>query len=116
MRMRYIALSGIWLFSAFHAIAEIRVPAHTAYLEPDVNGARISARSGITGWKDSSLRILWYGEIKTPGALDASVALRLPKEAKAYLRRIEELAGVPIDIVSTGPSRDAVIMRRHPFD
>jgi adenylosuccinate synthase len=41
---------------------------------------------------------------------------KLPIEAKAYLRRIEELAGVPIDIVSTGPSRDAVIMRRHPFD
>ncbi|HZL93854.1 MAG TPA: adenylosuccinate synthase [Vicinamibacterales bacterium] len=40
----------------------------------------------------------------------------LPAEAKSYLKRIEELAGVPIDIVSTGPSRDAVIMRRHPFD
>jgi adenylosuccinate synthase len=40
----------------------------------------------------------------------------LPKEAKAYLRRLEDLAEVPIDIVSTGPSRDAVIMRRHPFD
>jgi adenylosuccinate synthase len=40
----------------------------------------------------------------------------LPKEAKAYLERLEELAEVPIDIVSTGPSRDAVIMRRHPFD
>jgi adenylosuccinate synthase len=40
----------------------------------------------------------------------------LPPQAKAYLRRIEELAGVPIDIVSTGPSRDAIIMRRHPFD
>jgi adenylosuccinate synthase len=40
----------------------------------------------------------------------------LPSEAKAYLRRIEELAQVPIDIVSTGPSRAAVIMRRHPFD
>jgi adenylosuccinate synthase len=40
----------------------------------------------------------------------------LPKEAKAYLDRLEELAGVPIDVVSTGPSRDAVIMRRHPFD
>ena len=26
-----------------------------------------------------------------------------------------ELAGVPVDIVSTGPSRDAVIIRRHPF-
>jgi adenylosuccinate synthase len=40
----------------------------------------------------------------------------LPVEAQCYLRRIEELAGVPIDIVSTGPSREAVIMRRHPFD
>jgi adenylosuccinate synthase len=40
----------------------------------------------------------------------------LPAEAKSYVRRLEELAGVPIDIVSTGPSRDAVIMRRHPFD
>jgi adenylosuccinate synthase len=40
----------------------------------------------------------------------------LPKEAQAYLRQIEALAGVPVDIVSTGPSRAAVIMRRHPFD
>jgi adenylosuccinate synthase len=40
----------------------------------------------------------------------------LPAAAKAYLRRIEELSGVPVDIVSTGPSRDAVIIRRHPFD
>ena len=46
----------------------------------------------------------------------ATAYAALPKEAKAYLRRIEELAQVPIDIVSTGPSRDAVIMRRHPFD
>jgi adenylosuccinate synthase len=49
----------------------------------------------------------------TAGATSLSA---LPKEAKAYLARIEALAGVPIDIVSTGPSRDAVIMRRHPFD
>ena len=40
----------------------------------------------------------------------------LPKAAQDYVRRIEALAGVPIDVVSTGPSRDAVIMRRHPFD
>jgi adenylosuccinate synthase len=39
----------------------------------------------------------------------------LPSEAKNYLRRIEALAGVPIDIISTGPSRDAIIVRRHPF-
>jgi adenylosuccinate synthase len=40
----------------------------------------------------------------------------LAPEAKAYLRRIEDLAQVPIDIVSTGPSREALVMRRHPFD
>ena len=40
----------------------------------------------------------------------------LPAEAKAYLARLEALLGVPIDIVSTGPSRDAIIVRRHPFD
>jgi adenylosuccinate synthase len=40
----------------------------------------------------------------------------LPHAAKGYLHRIEELAGVPIDIVSTGPSREAVILVSHPFD
>jgi adenylosuccinate synthase len=40
----------------------------------------------------------------------------LPPEAKSYLARIEELAGIPIDVISTGPARDAVIIRRHPFD
>jgi adenylosuccinate synthase len=40
----------------------------------------------------------------------------LQREAKAYMKRIEELARVPIDIVSTGPSRTAIILRRHPFD
>jgi adenylosuccinate synthase len=49
----------------------------------------------------------------TAGATSYSA---LPTEARAYLQRIEELTRVPIDIVSTGPSRDAVIMRRHPFD
>ena len=34
----------------------------------------------------------------------------LPEEAKAYLRRIEELVGVPIVIVSVGPERDATIV------
>ena len=33
-----------------------------------------------------------------------------------YLARIEQLAGVPIDIVSTGPDRVETIVLRHPFD
>ncbi len=47
---------------------------------------------------------------------EATSYAALPAEAKAYLARIEQLAGVPVDIVSTGPSRAAVIIRRHPFD
>ena len=39
----------------------------------------------------------------------------LPAEAHDYLGRIEAILGVPVDIVSTGPSRDAIIVRQHPF-
>jgi adenylosuccinate synthase len=40
---------------------------------------------------------------------------RLPEGARRYLARIEELAGVPIDIVSTGADRAQTIVLRHPF-
>lgn len=40
----------------------------------------------------------------------------LPGAAKAYVTRIEELLATPVDVISTGPSRDAIIIRRHPFD
>jgi hypothetical protein len=66
--------------------AELRVPAFTAYLEPDVRGARVSPRSGITGWNNPALKVLWFGQIKTPGKLDCSVALRLPTDATSKLR------------------------------
>jgi adenylosuccinate synthase len=39
----------------------------------------------------------------------------LPAAAKAYLARLEALLGIPIDIVSTGPGREAILFRRHPF-
>ncbi|MCZ6498263.1 MAG: adenylosuccinate synthase, partial [Gammaproteobacteria bacterium] len=41
---------------------------------------------------------------------------KLPDSARAYLSRIEEIVATPVDIVSTGPGREAVIVRRHPFD
>jgi adenylosuccinate synthase len=40
----------------------------------------------------------------------------LPANAKAYIRRIEEFVGVPVDILSTGPERNETIVLRHPFD
>jgi adenylosuccinate synthase len=40
---------------------------------------------------------------------------RLPKNVKSYLWRIEELTGVPIDIVSVGPDRDQTIVIKNPY-
>ena len=40
----------------------------------------------------------------------------LPDKARAYLARIEELAGVPVDIISTGPDREQTIIKTHPFE
>ena len=39
----------------------------------------------------------------------------LPREARAYLHRIEEICEMPLDVVSTGPERGETILRRHPF-
>ena len=39
----------------------------------------------------------------------------LPAAAQAFLKRIEELVGTPIDLVSTGPDRTQTIVRRHPL-
>ena len=39
----------------------------------------------------------------------------LPAAARAYIKRIEELVGVPVDMVSTGPDREETIVLRHPF-
>ncbi|ALS62385.1 adenylosuccinate synthase [Pandoraea norimbergensis] len=40
---------------------------------------------------------------------------QLPVEAQNYLKRIEEVSGIPIDMVSTGPDREETILLRHPF-
>jgi adenylosuccinate synthase len=40
----------------------------------------------------------------------------LPKAARNYLQRIEELCAVPVDLISTGAERDETIVLRHPFD
>ncbi len=55
----------------------------------------------MPGWKDSTVGIKSF---------DA-----LPANARAYLRRIEALTGVPIAMVSTGPDRAETILLHHPF-
>ena len=39
----------------------------------------------------------------------------LPQEAQKYLRRLSEVTGAPIAMVSTGPERDETILLEHPF-
>lgn len=39
----------------------------------------------------------------------------LPANARAYLQRIEQAAGVPVHVVSTSPDRDDTILLHHPF-
>jgi adenylosuccinate synthase len=54
------------------------------------------------GWQDSTVGITDFDD--------------LPEKARAYLARIEELAGIPVDIISTGPDREQTIIKTHPFD
>ncbi len=54
-----------------------------------------------------------------PGWVESTVGAKsmeaLPQNARNYIKRIEELVGVPIDMVSTGPDRLETIVLRHPF-
>ena len=56
----------------------------------------------MPGWQQSTVGIKSYDE--------------LPQAARDYLKKIEELTGVPIDIISTGPDRAETIVLRHPFN
>ena len=55
----------------------------------------------VDGWSESTVGVK---------SLEA-----LPENARAYIRRVEELVGAPIDIVSTGPDRNETIVLRHPY-
>ncbi len=52
----------------------------------------------------------WTDEISGARAYD-----ELPPQARAYVARLEELAGVPIDLISVGPEREQTILLRSPF-
>ncbi|MFZ6691527.1 adenylosuccinate synthase [Undibacterium sp. SXout20W] len=69
------------------------------------------------GAEEASLCEAIYEEM--PGWSDSTVGAKsmeaLPLNARNYIKRIEELVGVPIDMVSTGPDREETIVLRHPF-
>jgi adenylosuccinate synthase len=55
----------------------------------------------LRGWKESTVGLTRFGQL--PGA------------AQDYLKRIEQICAVPIDLISTGPERAQTIVLRHPF-
>jgi adenylosuccinate synthase len=55
----------------------------------------------MPGWRESTVGVTGYGA--------------LPGNARRYLERLALLAGVPLDMISTGPDRDQTIVLRHPF-
>ena len=70
-------------------------------LDPDEIAACQPIYETFPGWKETTF-----------GATDWNA---LPEAARNYLRRIEELAGVPIAMVSTGPDREHTIVLQHPY-
>jgi adenylosuccinate synthase len=55
----------------------------------------------VPGWKQSTVGLTKYEQ--------------LPATARRYLERVQEVVGVPIDIISTGPDRDQTMVLRNPF-
>lgn len=55
----------------------------------------------VPGWQESTADVVEMSQ--------------LPANALAYLKRIESILGVPIDMLSTGPERDSTIILRDPF-
>ncbi|MCC2680503.1 MAG: Adenylosuccinate synthetase [Nitrosospira multiformis] len=55
-----------------------------------------------------------------PGWSGSTVGIRnfeqLPMAARNYLKRMEEVCEVSIDMISTGPDREETIVLRHPFE
>ena len=57
--------------------------------------------------------------IEMPGWSESTVGVQkyddLPANAKAYIKKIEEVVGVPVDIISTGPDRVDTMVLRDPY-
>ena len=103
--MRFFTVSFFALIAAAHA--EIRVPAFTAYGEPLPDALRVSSRGGITGWTDPAEKVVWFGEIKSPGKLTASLSLTLKKDAVTKLRLT--VADVAREATATGTGAEQAL-------
>jgi adenylosuccinate synthase len=56
----------------------------------------------LPGWKCNTYGVSRYED--------------LPEKARTYLKRMEEVTGTPVAIISTGPDRDHTMVLHNPFD
>lgn len=74
--------------------------------------------SSLNGSEDYEKVTPIYEQV--PGWSESTVGAKtleeLPEAARAYIRRLEELVGAPVDIISTGPDRNETIVLRDPFN
>ena len=81
----------------------------------ELNGKRVTTLPAAIN--EASNLIPIYEEM--PGGSEDFTGVRnindLPKEALQYVRRIEQLIGAPIDMISVGPERDQAIVTRDIF-
>jgi hypothetical protein len=64
----------------------LRVPALTAYIEPDAEALEVAAPGDFTGWTAAREKVVWYGRLNSTGRLGLAVSLRLPETAASTLR------------------------------
>src|SRR5258708_7835390 len=77
----------------------LRVPAFTAYCEPDPNGVKISAKEGVTGWTDTKQSLSWFGHLEKSGKLYVALSVSLPKDAQAKWKlEITSISRLPKNI------------------
>lgn len=106
------SMSGICLtkLDVLDGLAEIKIATEYQIPQGEIAGAYDAeyyskvtpVYETLAGWSESTIGITKFDD--------------LPENAKIYIKRIEELVGCPVDIISTGPDRDETIVLRDPYD
>ena len=90
-------LKTVKICTAYHDAAGKTVsPQHS-----DDYAGIVPVYEDMPGWNESTI--------------GAKTLDELPQTARNYIKRLEELTGAPIDIISTGPDRIETIVLRHAF-
>ncbi len=98
-----LALTGPARGQDAQPVASLRVPAFTAYSEPNAEGIRFGDGKAVAGWRSADDHLAWYGELVNNGPLSVSLTLQLPPTQAVTLRL--RIAGQERDVRVEGSER-----------